>query len=71
MSKVQLVVTSKVKDFNKANGGLNTSAETIDALTEHLESLLKDAQTSAQVDGRKTVMKRDIDNALFLSKATK
>lgn len=64
MDKVQLVVTSKIKAFNKLNGGFNTSAEVIDELTSHIELILKDAQVSASGEKRKTVMKRDIDAVL-------
>jgi histone H3/H4 len=55
-----LVVTSKVKKFIKANGGFNTSAETIDVLSKAVEQLCRKGIEGAQADGRKTVMARDI-----------
>ncbi len=55
-----LVVTSKVKKFIKEKGDCNTSAETIDKLSEAVEALCKRGIESAKNDGRKTVMARDI-----------
>lgn len=55
-----LVVTSKVKKFIKDNSGCNTSAETVDVLSKAVEQLCKKGIESAQADGRKTVMARDI-----------
>lgn len=57
-----LVVTSKVKKFVKEKGGMNTSAETIAALTAIVEKALTSGIESAKADGRKTVMHRDIEN---------
>ena len=59
MSNV-LVVTSKVKKFIKEESGCNTSAETVDVLSKAVEQLCKKGIESAQSDGRKTVMARDI-----------
>ncbi len=55
-----LVVTSKVKKHIKENGGCNTSAETIEVLSQAVEKLCKRGVDSAKADGRKTVMARDI-----------
>lgn len=55
-----LVVTSKVKKHIKQKAGLNTSAETIDALSKAVEALCEKGIDSAKSDGRKTVMARDI-----------
>lgn len=55
-----LVVTSKVKKFIKDESNCNTSAETIDILSKAVEQLCKKGIESAQADGRKTVMARDI-----------
>lgn len=55
-----LVVTSKVKKYIKEESGCNTSAETIDVLSKAVEQLCKKGVESAQADGRKTVMARDI-----------
>lgn len=55
-----LVVTSKVKKFIKEKGQMNTSAETIDILSQAIERLCQKGMESAKADGRKTVMARDI-----------
>ncbi len=55
-----LVVTSKVKKFIKEQGGCNTSSETVEALSKAVERLCQRGLESAKVDGRKTVMARDI-----------
>ena len=55
-----LVVTSKVKKIIKEQGGCNTSAETVQVLSEAVEALCKKGIESAKADGRKTVMARDI-----------
>lgn len=58
-----LVVVSKVKARVKKED-FNTSAEVPDALTEHIEKILAGAVQSARADGRKTVMRRDVEGAL-------
>ena len=55
-----LVVTSKVKKFIKEKGQMNTSAETVDVLSQAIEKLCQKGIESAKADGRKTVMARDI-----------
>jgi len=55
-----LVVTSKVKKFIKESGNCNTSAETLQVLSDAVERLCKKGVESAKADGRKTVMARDI-----------
>lgn len=55
-----LVVTSKVKKYIKENGECNTSAETIESLSQAVEALCRRGIESAKADGRKTVMARDI-----------
>ena len=57
--KEVLVVSSKVKNFIKANGGLNTSANVFEVLSDKVELLCKAAIESAKNDGRKTLMDRD------------
>lgn len=59
MSEV-LVVTSKVKKIIKEQGGMNTSAATIEILSKAVEKLCLKGVESAKADGRKTVMDRDI-----------
>lgn len=60
MSAETFVVTSKVKKFIKEQGGCNTSAETVDVLSEAVKRLCAKGIESAKSDGRKTVMARDI-----------
>ncbi|HVJ65465.1 MAG TPA: hypothetical protein VM901_09440 [Bdellovibrionota bacterium] len=55
-----LVVASKVKSFIKNEGGCNTSAETIEVLSQEVEKMLKKAIQSAKDQGRKTVMAKDV-----------
>ena len=54
-----LVVVSKVKKLIKDRSGMNTSQETIEALTKVIEDRVDQAIKSATDDGRKTVMARD------------
>jgi histone H3/H4 len=55
-----LVVTSKVKKIIKEQGGMNTSAATIEILSKAVERLCLKGIEQAKQDGRKTVMDRDI-----------
>lgn len=55
-----LVVTSKVKKIIKEQGGMNTSAATIEVLSKAVERLCLKGIEQAKQDGRKTVMDRDI-----------
>ncbi|NCN41285.1 hypothetical protein GW916_08545 [bacterium] len=55
-----LVVTSKVKNFIKANGECNTAGETIEAISTAVEKILNEAIQNAKAQGRKTVMARDV-----------
>lgn len=57
-----LVVASKVKELIKKDG-LNTSAEAIKGLSDHVESVIARAIVLAKKDSRKTVMIRDIQVA--------
>lgn len=56
-----LVVTSKVKKLIKDQGDCNTSAETIQVLSDAVIALCKRGIENAKADGRKTVMARDIN----------
>lgn len=57
-----LVVASKVKKYIKGKGNCNTSASTMDALTQRLQHILDKGIENAKADNRKTVMDRDIPN---------
>ncbi len=59
MSEV-LVVTSKVKKLIKEKSGMNTSSATIEQLSKAVERLCQKGIDSANAEGRKTVMDRDI-----------
>ncbi len=55
-----LVVTSKVKKFIKSQGDCNTSSETVKALSDAVQELCMRGVDKAKMEGRKTVMARDI-----------
>lgn len=59
-----LVVTSKVKNYIKAEAGLNTSGAVAAALSERVRKLCEKAVENAKSDNRKTVMDRDIPEIL-------
>jgi len=59
MSEV-LVVASKVKNYIKEKGEMNTSGSVPDELSKRIEILLDKAIQNAKADGRKTVMDRDV-----------
>ncbi len=54
-----LVVQSKVKNFIKEKGDLNTSAAVIEVLSKRVEELCLAAIEKAKKDKRKTVLERD------------
>lgn len=54
-----LVVASKVKNYIRANSGMNTSASVLQALSAKVRQLCDQAIANAKTDGRKTVMDRD------------
>jgi hypothetical protein len=54
-----LVVASKLKNYIKAQSGMNTSAAVIGALSDRLRQLCDEAIERAKSEGRKTVMDRD------------
>jgi len=57
-----LVVASKIKKYIKDKSGMNTSASTMDALSQLVERAVNQAIESAKGEGRKTVMDRDVKN---------
>jgi histone H3/H4 len=56
-----LVVSSKVKNYIKSNGGLNTSAAVMDTLSSKVKELCNQAIENAKNDKRKTVKERDFE----------
>lgn len=60
MSEV-LVVTSKVKKHVKEKAQMNTSADTIEVLSNLVATALDKATEKAKAEGRKTVMARDFE----------
>jgi len=54
-----LVVASKVKKYIKDKAGMNTSASSMEALTQLVTRAVDQAIESAKTEGRKTVMDRD------------
>ncbi len=57
-----LVVASKIKKYVKEKADLNTSSNTMDALTQRLQQIVDKGIENAKADGRKTLMDRDIPN---------
>ncbi len=55
-----LVVTSKVKNYIKAEAGLSTSGSVAAELSRRVRKLCDKAVENAKSDNRKTVMDRDI-----------
>lgn len=55
-----LVVASKIKQYIKEKSQMNTSASTLEALTQVIKETCDKAIANAQADGRKTVMDRDV-----------
>jgi len=58
-----LVVASKVKQYIKEKSQMNTSASTLEALSQVVKSACDAAISKAQAEGRKTVMDRDVTGA--------
>lgn len=56
-----LVVASKVKQYIKEKGEMNTSGSTLETLSNLLKKACDQAIDKAKQDGRKTVMDRDFD----------
>ena len=55
-----LVVASKIKAYIKAEGDMKTSASVLDALSDRLRTMCREAIESARSDGRNTVLDRDV-----------
>jgi histone H3/H4 len=60
--KEVLVVVSKLKNYVKSEGGLNTAGNVGEALSELVRQICKVAIENAKKDGRKTLMDRDLPN---------
>lgn len=58
--KETLVVVSKTKDYIRAKSGFNTSDAVMELLSERIRAMLDEAIQSAERQGRKTVLDRDI-----------
>jgi len=54
-----LVVVSKLKNYVRAQAGMNTAGNVGPALSDIVRKLCDDAIERAKSDGRKTVMDRD------------
>jgi len=54
-----LVVVSKLKNYIRERSEMNTSADVVEALSDHLRRVCDEAIQHARGDGRKTVMARD------------
>lgn len=56
-----LVVASRLKEYITARSDMNTSASVMEVLSDHLRMLADRAIDNARVDGRRTVMDRDLE----------
>ncbi len=59
-TKETLVVITKVKNYIRAQSGMNTAGSVTDALSDQVRRLCNQAIENARKDGRKTVMDRDL-----------
>jgi histone H3/H4 len=56
-----LIIASRLKDYIQARAQMNTSASVMDELSEHIRRVCEHAIDQARIDGRKTVMDRDLE----------
>lgn len=54
-----LIVASRLKDFVKDQAEMNTSADVLEVLSDHVRLLALEAIEAAREDGRRTVKARD------------
>lgn len=59
ISREVLIIASRLKEYIAARSEMNTSAQVMDVLSDHVRSLCDRAIDSARADGRKTVLDRD------------
>ena len=57
-----LVVVSKLKNYIRAEAGMNTSGNVAATLSDVIRRLCDEAIEKAKQDGRKTVMDRDFSS---------
>ena len=55
-----LVVTSKIKNYIKSKGGMNTAASVAEALSDKVRAVCDEAMDNARAAKRKTVRDTDI-----------
>jgi hypothetical protein len=58
-----LIVASRLKDYIRAKSGYNTSDRVLQPLSEIVRRIVDDAIRSAQREGRRTVLDRDIPDS--------
>ncbi|MCB0343797.1 MAG: hypothetical protein KDD66_01700 [Bdellovibrionales bacterium] len=63
-NKEVLVVVSKLKNYIKAESGMNTSGNVAPAISQIIRMLCDSAMEKAKSDGRKTVMDRDFESGM-------
>lgn len=61
-----LIVASRLKDYIAARSDMNTSANVMDVLSDHIRVIADRAIDNARAEGRKTVLDRDFQ---FLKKS--
>ena len=55
-----LVVTSKIKNYIKSKGGMNTAASVAEALSDKVRTVCDEAMENARAAKRKTVRGTDV-----------
>lgn len=55
-----LIVASRLKEYVRARAGLQTSDRVLEPLSRHVRRVADEAIRSAQSDGRRTVLDRDV-----------
>ena len=55
-----LIIASRLKDYIQARADMNTSANVMDVLSDHIRVIADRAIDQARAEGRKTVMDRDL-----------
>jgi histone H3/H4 len=59
LPKDVLIIASRLKDYLQARAEMNTSANVMDVLSDHIRVIADRAIDQAKAEGRKTVMERD------------
>lgn len=58
--KEVLIIASRLKEYIQSRAGMNTSAQVMDVLSDHVRMICDRAIENARAEGRKTVLDRDL-----------